>query len=120
MEKPPEIKRDGYGPGVVVHGVGNSMLTHADGEAMAKRLGFSLISVADEGQNEIFAKRGNKPVDDYVFAYLIDGVLPPERVTCAGPARPDIATDAAGGTTGSGLGTLVTQVESWIAANSAW
>ncbi|GIH11314.1 protease [Rhizocola hellebori] len=120
MERPPQIVREGYGPGVVVHGAGNSMLTHADGEAMAKRLGFSMISVADEGQNEIFAKRGNKAVDDYVFAYLIDGVLPPERVTCAGPARPDIAPDAAGGATRPEPGTLVAQVETWIAANTAW
>jgi hypothetical protein len=96
------------------------MLTHADGEAMAKRLGFSLISVTDEGQNEIFARRGNKAVDDYVFAYLIDGVLPPERVSCPGPARPDIAPDSAGGTTTRGPDTLVAQVETWIAANSAW
>ncbi|HCT80782.1 MAG TPA: alpha/beta hydrolase [Micromonosporaceae bacterium] len=120
MEKPPEIKRDGFDPGVVVHGIGNTMLQHAGGEAMAKRLGFSLISVVDEGQNEIFAVRGNKEVDDYVYQYLIDGVLPSERVTCAGPSRPDVATDSAGGATGSGAGTLLTQIDEWAAANRSW
>ena len=120
MEKPPQIKREGYQPGIVVHGTGNTMLTHPDGEAMAKRLGFSLISVADEGHNEVFAMRGNKTVDEYVYRYLIDGVLPPERVTCSGPARPDIAPDAAGGVTGSGAGTLVSQIGTWVAANFAW
>ncbi|HEX6685733.1 MAG TPA: alpha/beta fold hydrolase [Candidatus Limnocylindrales bacterium] len=110
MEKPPEIRRDGFEPGIVVHGIGNTMLRHAGGEAMAKRLGFSLISVVDEGHNEIFAVRGNKEVDDYVYKYLIDGVLPPERVTVAGPARPDTP----------GTGTLVEQIEAWEAANKSW
>ena len=52
MEPPPEIKRKGFDPGIVVHGIGNTMLRHAGGQAMAKRLGFSLISVTDEGHNE--------------------------------------------------------------------
>jgi pimeloyl-ACP methyl ester carboxylesterase len=120
MEAPPEIKREGFEPGIVVHGIGNTMLRHAGGEAMAKRLGFSLISVTDEGHNEIFAVRGNKEVDDYVYRYLIDGVLPPERVTCAGQSRPDIAPDSAGGATGSGAGTLVAQIEEWDSANRLW
>lgn len=120
MEKPPEIKRDGYQPGIVVHGTGNTQLSHADGEAMAKRLGFSFISVVDEGHSELFALRGNKAVDESIYNYLIDGVLPPERITYPGPPRPDIAPDSAGGATGSGIGTLVAQVESWIAANKAW
>lgn len=120
MEKPPEIRREGYEPGIVVHGIGNTMLSHAGGEAMAKRLGFSLISVPDEGQNEIFLMRGNKAVDEYVLNYLIDGVQPPERVTCPGPARPDIPTDAQGGETGSDAGTLVTQIEQWVQENRSW
>ena len=120
MEKPPYIKREGYEPGIVVHGIGNTMLRHAGGEAMAKRLGFSLISVTDEGQNEIFAVRGYQEVDDHVYRYLIDGVRPPERVTIAGPSRPDIAPDAEGGTTGSGAGTLVAQIDQWVSANRRW
>jgi hypothetical protein len=120
MELPPEIKRKGFEPGIVVHGIGNTMLSHAGGEAMANRLGFSLISVTDEGHNEIFAVRGNKEVDDYVYRYLIDGSLPPKRVTCAGQSRPDIAPDSAGGTTGSGAGTLTAEIEEWDAANRSW
>ena len=120
IEAPPAIRREGFAPGVVVHGTGNTMLRHAGGAAMAERLGFSLVSVTDEGHNEIFAVRGNKDVDDLVYAYLIDGVQPPARVICAGPARPDIAPDSAGGTTGSGAGTLTVQVDEWIATNRAW
>ncbi|HCT80781.1 MAG TPA: alpha/beta hydrolase, partial [Micromonosporaceae bacterium] len=77
-------------------------------------------SVVDEGHSELFAVRGNKAVDESIYNYLIDGVLPPERITYPGPPRPDIAPDSAGGATGSGIGTLVAQVESWIAANKAW
>jgi pimeloyl-ACP methyl ester carboxylesterase len=122
MEKPPAIRRDGFGPGLVVHGTGNTMLTHADGETTAARLGFSLISVADEGHNEVFAVRGNKAVDEHVHAYLIDGVLPPPRVTCPGPARPEIAPDAgpAAGSPGPVTGGLVDRIDAWIAANGAW
>ena len=113
MEKPPEIRREAYQPGIVVHGEGNTQLTYADGVATAKRLGFSLVSVRDEGHSEIFAMRGNSAVDDHVLGYLIDGVLPPENVTCPGPQRPDLTVplpDAG----------LAAQVEAWTAANRAW
>ncbi|HEX6685730.1 MAG TPA: alpha/beta fold hydrolase [Candidatus Limnocylindrales bacterium] len=111
MERPPEIRREGYGQGVVVHGVGNTQLAYSDGEATAKRLGFSLITVADEGHTEIFANRGNQAVDEYVLRYLIDGTLPPERVTVPGPARPDL---------NARTGTAAEQLDAWIAANVAW
>lgn len=87
-ERTPHIRRTGYPKGVVVHGVGNTVLRYEGGRAMAERLRNSLITVPDEGNNEIYAVRGNACVDQYVTRYLMTGAQPPHRVTCAGPARP--------------------------------
>jgi len=87
-ERTPYIRRTGYPKGVVVHGIGNTVLRYDGGRAMAERLRNSLITVPDEGDSEIYAVRGNACVDEYVTRYLMTGAQPPHRVTCAGPSRP--------------------------------
>ncbi len=89
-ERTPYIHRDGYPKGVVVHGIGNTVLRYEGGRAMADRLHDTLITVPDEGTSEIYATRGNTCVDQYVTRYLMTGDQPPYRTTCAGPARPRV------------------------------
>ncbi|MGH3415987.1 MAG: alpha/beta fold hydrolase [Actinocrinis sp.] len=93
LEPVPDVVRDGYGPGLVVHGEGNPTLSYLGGVAMARRLGDALVTVADDGRNEIYGVRGIAAVDELVTAYLVDGVLPQADVVVAGTARPAVPAD---------------------------
>lgn len=86
----PQVRRTGFAPGVVVQAEGDPLTHYDGGPAMARRLRDPLITVADDGSNEVFGVRGNTCVDRHVTRYLVDGVLPPARVTCAGTPRPDV------------------------------
>jgi hypothetical protein len=93
-EKPVVPARDGYPVGLVVQADGDPMDHYAGGVAMAERLGHHLITVEDSGDHEIYALLGNAHVDDLVNDYLVDGVLPPPRVSVPGTTpRPDIPAD---------------------------
>ncbi|GAA2803364.1 alpha/beta fold hydrolase [Crossiella cryophila] len=93
-EKPVKLKRKGYQTGVVIQADGDTQTHYDGGPAMAERLEDHLISVADEGRHGLYALGGNTCVDEHVNRYLVDGVLPPSRVICAGTPRPDVPTDA--------------------------
>ncbi|MZE76624.1 alpha/beta hydrolase [Streptomyces sp. SID5475] len=93
-ERPPYIRNSGYPKGLVVHAEGNPVLRHAGGRAMAERLGHRLVTVADDGSNDVYAVRGNRCVDARVTTYLLTGVLPRRAETvCAGAPRPDVPAD---------------------------
>ncbi|KAA5835999.1 alpha/beta hydrolase [Saccharopolyspora hirsuta] len=92
-EAPTRVERDGYPVGVVVQAEADVQTPYAGGAAMAERLGDRLITVVDDGNHGQYARRGNACVDDAVTGYLVDGVLPPPDLTCAGQPRPDIAPD---------------------------
>jgi hypothetical protein len=51
---------------------------------MAEHLSQPLISVANDGQHGHYALRRNSCVDTLVNKYLVSGILPASRVTCAG------------------------------------
>jgi pimeloyl-ACP methyl ester carboxylesterase len=89
----PQVTRSGFATGVVVQAEGDPLTHYDGGPAMARRLRDPLITVADEGSNEIFGLRGNACVDRLVTRYLVGGVLPPPRVTCVGTPRPDVMED---------------------------
>jgi len=89
----PQVRRTGFATGVVVQAEGDPLTHYDGGPAMAGRLHDPLITVADDGSNEVFGVRGNTCVDRLVTRYLVDGVLPPARVTCAGMPRPDVPKD---------------------------
>jgi hypothetical protein len=63
---------------------------------MAERLGHHLLTVEDSGEHEVYVLGGNPHVDEVVHRYLVDGVLPPTRVSCPGRVpRPDVPADPA-------------------------
>ncbi|WP_073482102.1 alpha/beta fold hydrolase [Streptoalloteichus hindustanus] len=125
-ERPVDLKRDGYQTGLVIQADGDTQTQYDGGPAMAERLRGHLISVADEGTHGFYGF-GNACVNRHVERYLIDGVLPPTRVTCAGEARPNVpagleAVDATAATTqglavGAERGSLADSVRQYIAAN---
>ena len=93
LEPMPVVAREYYAPGLVVHAEGNPTLSYLGGVEMAKRLGDRLITVADDGRNEIFFARRIAAVDEAVTAYLVDGVLPESDLVVSGTARPQVAAD---------------------------
>lgn len=96
--EPPEpqtrVERAEYPAGIVVQADGDPLDYHVGGAEMARRLEHCLVRVVDSGAHEIYAFGGNDAVDDLVNRYLIDGVLPPERIVdCPGAPRPAILPD---------------------------
>lgn len=93
-EKPTVVRNGGHPPGLVVRSDGDP-IDHPDGgAAMAERLGHRLVTVRDSGQHEIYAFCRNPHVDAAVDAYLLEGELPEEDLTCPGTvARPDVPAD---------------------------
>ncbi|MDX3641165.1 alpha/beta hydrolase [Streptomyces sp. MB09-02B] len=91
------VTRERYGPGLVVHAAGNPMLSHAGGAAMAALVDDRLVTVEDDGSNEMFAVRGNAAVDALVTGYLVDGRLPEADVTVPGTPRPAVDPARAAG-----------------------
>ncbi|WP_432117692.1 alpha/beta fold hydrolase [Streptomyces sp. bgisy032] len=101
-ERPVPLTGEGLSPGLVVHADGDPTDIYEGGAAMAARLGYRLITVADSGQHEIYALNGNPGVDALVDAYLVDGVVPEDTVCPSTVARPGIPADGApGGTVGA-------------------
>ena len=98
----PPVKPTGEGlsPGLVVHADGDPTDHYEGGAAMAERLGYRLITVADSGQHEIYALNGNPAVDALVDAYLVDGVVPEDTVCASTVLRPDLPSDGTPGATG--------------------
>jgi pimeloyl-ACP methyl ester carboxylesterase len=95
-EAPAVLTRDGYPAGLVVQADGDPMDHYAGGVAMAERLGHHLLTVEDSGEHEVYVLGGNPHVDEVVHRYLVDGVLPPARVSCPGRVpRPDVPADPA-------------------------
>ncbi|MFI6152993.1 alpha/beta fold hydrolase [Kitasatospora sp. NPDC051170] len=93
-ERPPYIRNAGYPKGLVVHAEGNPVLQYAGGQAMARRLGDRLLTVADDGGSDVYLVRGNTCVDQKVTRYLLTGALPAASdSTCAGAPRPAIPAD---------------------------
>ena len=89
-----ELRRAHYAPGLIVHAEGNTNLNYPGGRDMAAHLGDRLITIADDGSNEVFGVRGNAQVESLVAAYLVDGVLPEADVVVPGTPRPDIPAGA--------------------------
>lgn len=93
-EKPAELTRAGFPPGLVVVADGDPIDHPSGGAAMARLLGHRLVTVRDSGQHEIYAFCGNPDVDALVNDYLLDGVLPAADVVCPGTVpRPDVPAD---------------------------
>ncbi|MFP3992864.1 alpha/beta fold hydrolase, partial [Streptomyces sp. E11-3] len=83
-----EVARNGYEPGLVVHAQGNPTLSYNGAVDMAARLGDRLVTVADDGSNEVFAVRGHQEVDRTVVDYLVDGTLPESNLILPSTPRP--------------------------------
>ncbi|AHH98712.1 alpha/beta hydrolase [Kutzneria viridogrisea] len=128
----PRIGRAQYGKGLVLASDGDTQTPLANGEAMARTLGSTLIAVHDEGQHGQYSAGPSDPnipvkpntcVNEKVNAYLIDGRLPAgNRVDCA-TANPPAAvpTDPAPGVLDSieDLGHLAEQLLHTILPHSA-
>ncbi|MBT2388394.1 alpha/beta fold hydrolase [Streptomyces sp. ISL-1] len=97
-EEPASLTGEGLATGLVVHADGDPTDHYEGGAAMAARLGYRLITVADSGQHEIYALNGNPEVDALVDAYLVDGIVPEDTVCTSTVRRPDIPADRAGDT----------------------
>ncbi|MEU7059816.1 alpha/beta fold hydrolase [Streptomyces sp. NPDC046197] len=94
-EAPTVLERAGYPVGLVVQADGDPMDHYAGGVAMAERLGHHLLTVEDSGEHEVYVLGANPHVDALVHRYLVDGELPPPRISCPGrTSRPDVAADA--------------------------
>lgn len=90
-----QIAGGGYPTGLVVQSDGDPFDRYEGGVALAKRLGSCIVVVVDSGEHEIYALAGNPRLDAIVDRYLVDGVLPGERVEVpSAVARPDIPADA--------------------------
>jgi pimeloyl-ACP methyl ester carboxylesterase len=85
-----ELRRS-YPTGLVIQGEADPNTPYDGGAAMAARLGNHLVSVLDDGNHAQYF--GNACVQDIVDRYLIDGVLPGTRTSCAGDPRPDVPAD---------------------------
>lgn len=101
-EPRPAVTRGDYPTGLVVQADGDPFDHWPGAVAMAERLGHPLVLVRDSGAHEIYRLGGNPQVDALVDAYLVDGELPPGRVTCSGESRPSVPADPARGVRESG------------------
>ncbi|WP_432154717.1 alpha/beta fold hydrolase [Streptomyces tricolor] len=95
-EPPTVLARDGYPTGLVVQADGDPMDHREGGEALAELLGHHLITVEDSGDHEVYVLSGSNPrLEAYVERYLVDGVLPPARVSVPGARQaPPVPEDA--------------------------
>ncbi|MEY9876249.1 pimeloyl-ACP methyl ester carboxylesterase [Streptacidiphilus sp. MAP12-33] len=84
-EPPTVLAREGYPAGVIVQADGDPMDHREGGEALAERLGHHLITVKDSGEHEVYLLAGANPaLEALVEGYLVEGVLPPYRVSVSG------------------------------------
>lgn len=79
----PPITRK-YPNALVINSDGDTQTPYANGQVMAEHLNVPLISVSNDGQHGHYALRRNACVDALVNKYLVSGILPASRVTCAG------------------------------------
>lgn len=79
----PAITRQ-YPAGIVINSDGDTQTPLANGRVMAEHLNVPLINVSNDGQHGHYALRRNACVDALVNKYLVSGILPASRVTCAG------------------------------------
>jgi pimeloyl-ACP methyl ester carboxylesterase len=85
-----------YPEGLVVQAQGDTNTAYVDGVAMADTLDNALISVPNDGTHGQYNQiphdgqilKPNTCVNDRVNSYLIDGVLPPSRTSCATSSPP--------------------------------
>jgi pimeloyl-ACP methyl ester carboxylesterase len=86
-----EPHRSGYPAGMVVQEEFDPQTPYEGGEAMAKQLGHSLLTVPRDGEH--VAQGSNACVDAAINAYLLNGTLPKPRAQCAGRPFPDVPAD---------------------------
>ena len=77
---PHAVSAPGLPPVVVISSTGDPATPYQAGVDLAKQLGGSLVTY--KGTQHTVAFQGEKCVDDYVAAYLIDLTLPPADATC--------------------------------------
>lgn len=82
------ITRRDYGRGLICHAQGNPTLSHTGARAMADALDDRLITLADDGSNELFAVRDQPALTALVTDYLLNGTLPATDVILPGPPLP--------------------------------
>jgi hypothetical protein len=75
-EPPVRVARGNYPTGLTVQADGDPMDHYEGALAMARRLGFLLVTVDDSGQHEVYLLAGNPAVDEICTRYLLDGELP--------------------------------------------
>ncbi|WP_025358128.1 alpha/beta fold hydrolase [Kutzneria albida] len=90
-DKVTDLKRNGYPTGLVIQAEGDSQTQYDGGPAMATKLNDQLVSVSDDGTHGLYGR--NACASDIIDRYLVDGVLPGTRTTCAGDPRPNVPAD---------------------------
>ncbi|WP_159460509.1 alpha/beta hydrolase [Lentzea albidocapillata] len=91
-ERPVDLQRRGYPPGLVLQAEFDPATKYEGGPAMARKLRDHLITAVDDGSHGLYI--GNACVTKRVDDYLLRGVLPSKQSTCAGAPRPDVPADA--------------------------
>ncbi|WP_232835294.1 alpha/beta fold hydrolase [Actinocorallia populi] len=88
--EPPTVPaRDGYPVGLIVQADGDPLDQYEGGVAMAELLGHHLITVEQSGDHEVYVLSGANPaLEELVERYLVDGALPPARVSVPGAHPP--------------------------------
>jgi pimeloyl-ACP methyl ester carboxylesterase len=80
--KPHELSVPGLPPTLVVSTTNDPATPYQAGVDLARQLGGALLTY--DGTQHTVVFQGNKCVDDYATAYLIDGKLPPKGAKCGG------------------------------------
>lgn len=117
-EQPVKLARSGYPVGVVVQADGDTQTEYAGGPAMADRLGDNLISVLDDGRHGQYGS--NACVNQKINRYLVDGLLPDSRSSCAGEPRPAVPADSAAPVAPSHGATLRESVRTFVSGLPAF
>ena len=78
--QPHEVKVEGLAPPLVVSVTGDPATPYQAGVELARQLGGALLTY--DGTQHTVVFQGQKCVDDYATAYLIDNTLPPEGAKC--------------------------------------
>jgi pimeloyl-ACP methyl ester carboxylesterase len=106
-----DLRRD-YPIGLVVQAEGDTQTHYDGGPAMAAKLDEPLVSVADDGTHGLYVS--NACVQRIVDRYLVQGVLPGTRTTCAGDPRPAVPADGAPATRSAPRSSLTDQVTEFV------
>ncbi|ALG15026.1 alpha/beta hydrolase [Kibdelosporangium phytohabitans] len=100
-ERLADLKRKGYPTGLVIQAEFDPATQYDGGPAMAAKLNDNLISISDEGSHGIYGR--NACATEKINSYLIGGVLPGSRTTCAGAPRPDVPAGGVAAQSGRSL-----------------